>query len=224
MFTMKEVFDKFQQIGCCSFATLDGHGGIDTRIAHFVAYDDDGLYLTTMDTKPFYREMNEGGKLAVSGEFTEKRCWQDEDHLPKFAPGFTMRVRGDVRQLTPEEIQAHAAIDPNFNVVIHDIKKYPRTVCFVLYRAWGEYYDYDFNMVNRNHKLYRERFAWGGATFIEPGFTITDTCIECGTCAPVCSFKAIEPGNPYRIKGSWCDECGNCAEACPVNAILTKGE
>ncbi|WP_417333914.1 hypothetical protein [Gordonibacter urolithinfaciens] len=35
MLTMKEVFDRFDEIGCCSFATPDGHGGVEARIAHF---------------------------------------------------------------------------------------------------------------------------------------------------------------------------------------------
>lgn len=53
MLTIPEVYDLFDQIGCCSFATLDGRGGVDSRIAHFFACDEEGLYLRTMDVKPF---------------------------------------------------------------------------------------------------------------------------------------------------------------------------
>lgn len=48
MLSIKDVYEKFDEIGCCSFATLDGNGGVDSRIAHFFAYDDEGLYLRTM--------------------------------------------------------------------------------------------------------------------------------------------------------------------------------
>ena len=93
----------------------------------------------------------------------------------------------------------------------------------VLHSAWGELYDYDFNMVHRDHKILRERFAWGGATFEAPGLSITDACIECGACADACTHKAIVPGSPYAILGERCDECGNCYHVCPAGAVISKG-
>lgn len=74
MLTIPEVYDLFGQIGCCSFTTLDGRGGVDSRIAHFFACDEEGLYLRTMDVKPFYRQLVEGGKLSVCGEKTAAPC------------------------------------------------------------------------------------------------------------------------------------------------------
>ena len=71
MLSIKDVYEKFDEIGCCSFATLDGNGGVDSRIAHFFAYDDEGLYLRTMTGKPFFRQMIEGGRLSVCGERTD---------------------------------------------------------------------------------------------------------------------------------------------------------
>lgn len=66
--TIEDVYNAFDQVGCCSFATLDGAGGVESRIAHFFAWDEEGLYLRTMDVKPFYRQLVEGGKLSVCGE------------------------------------------------------------------------------------------------------------------------------------------------------------
>lgn len=223
MLSIREVFEEFQRIGCCGFATLDGTGGVSSRIAHFFAADEDGLYLRTMTGKPFYRELVEGGQLAVTGERTGAACTWDDDNLPHFQPGVMMRVSGHVRQLTPDEVAAKAAASPEFNVAVYDINKYPETVVFVLDSAWGERYDYDFNMVTRDHKIERERFSWGGATFAEPGFHITDDCIECGACAQACTHKAIVAGTPYAILGNRCDECGNCHHACPVGAVVEKG-
>ena len=36
MLSIKEAYELFEEIGCCSFATLDGDGGVDSRIAHFL--------------------------------------------------------------------------------------------------------------------------------------------------------------------------------------------
>lgn len=48
-----------------------------------------------------------------------------------------------------------------FAVATYDINKYPETVVLVMDSAWGGLYDYDFNMVHRDHKILRERFSWG---------------------------------------------------------------
>lgn len=223
MLSIENVYDRFNQIGCCSFATLDGKGGASSRIAHFFAYDDEGLYLRTMAVKPFYRQLKSGGKLAVSGEFTEARIVYDEKNLPQFKPGFQMRVEGEVRELSPGVVQAKAEQNRNFNVALFDMHKYPETRVFVLHRAHGELYDYDFGMVSRNHKLYRERFAFGGDKFEMPGLSITDDCVACGACEDVCTFKAIVPGYPYAICEERCDECGNCFYVCPAKAVISKG-
>lgn len=222
MLSIEEVYGLFETVGCCSFATLDGRGGVDSRIAHFFACDGEGLYLRTISGKPFYRQMIEGGKLSVCGEHTQAPCTWDDQNMPHFQPGFMVRVSGDVRLLSPDEVQAHVDADPRFAVAAYDTAKYPETVVLVLHRAWGELYDYDFNMVNRDHKILRERFAWGGADFPAPGFHITDDCIGCGACADACTHKAIVPGQPYRILGERCDECGNCHNACPAGAVVEK--
>lgn len=100
MLSIAEVYELFDKVGCCSFATLDGKGGVDSRIAHFFAHDENGLYLRTMTGKPFYRQMIEGGKLSVCGEVTAAPCEWDEDNMPHFQPGYMVRVSGDVRELS----------------------------------------------------------------------------------------------------------------------------
>ena len=227
MKTIKEVYELFDKIGACSFSTLTGHGGVDTRIAHFFAYSDEGLYLRTMTIKPFYKQLVEGKQLAVSGDFSEAPIQHDENNLPTFKPGIMMRVAGEVRELSMDEVNERAKTDRNFNVAVYDINKYPETRVFVLHKAWGECYDYDYKMVTRDHKLLRDRFCWGGAECEEPGLRIDpDACISCGNCFDACSFKAIVPGEggeAYRIRGERCDECGNCYHACPAGAIRHKG-
>ena len=227
MLGIKEVFDLFNEVGCCSFATLDGRGGVESRIAHFFAYDDEGLYLRIMRVKPFYRQLKEGGALSVSAEKTAEHCTWDDDNLPHFQPGYMVRVSGAVRELTQAEVDAKAAASPLFNVAVYDINKYPETVVFVLERFHGELYDYDFNMVHRDHKILRERFAFGGDTFEEPGLSIdASLCTACGACTEACTHKAIfstADGAAYEIHGERCDECGNCYHVCPAGAVRAKG-
>lgn len=226
--TIEDVYNAFDAVGCCSFATLDGEGGVESRIAHFFAWDDEGLYLRTMTVKPFYRQLKEGGVVTACGERTDAPCQWDDDNLPHFQPGYMVRVTGEVRELSQEEVDAKAAASPLFNVAVYDIKKYPETRVFVLHRGHAELYDYDFNMVHRDHKLQRARMAFGGAEVAPAGLSIDpDVCIACGSCAAACTHKAIvpgtEPGEAYSILGERCDECGNCYHVCPAGAVIGKG-
>lgn len=223
MIGIKEMFDRCEQIGCLAFSTNAEDGHVATRIAHFIAWDDEGLYFTTMHTKPFYRELLSSGKVSVCGMFPKTYVEYDDEGLPYFVPGYTIRLEGDARELTGDEIAEKAKVNDGFRVAVHDIKKYPATRAFIMYRARGEIYDYDYEKENRDHKVERERFAFGGMTFVPPGFTITDDCIGCGTCMENCTFDAIEEGTPYRINGRRCDECGTCVHVCPVGAVLHKG-
>ncbi len=216
--TNKEIYEKFDAIGSLSFSTVTADG-IESRIAHFFAYDDEGLYLRTMDTKPFYFNMVEYKKLSVSGIFPKTQVDHDEKGLPYFAPGYTMRISGEVRELTSEEIEKKSKENNDFYIATFDIKKYPSTRVFVLHKANGEHYDFDFEMQNRDHKLLRTPFAFGGAPLNQAGFTITQDCIACGACLAACTFKAISEGAVYSINKSRCDECGSCRLACPVSAI-----
>jgi ferredoxin len=50
---------------------------------------------------------------------------------------------------------------------------------------------------------------------------ITEECITCGACEPICPVKAISSGDPtYIIDLDVCIDCGECDEICPVDAIL----
>ena len=220
--TLQEIYECFDRVGCVVFSTRDGDG-IESRIAHFFAWDDEGLYLRTMCTKPFYRQLKQYGRLSVCGMYPVTQVTHDADNLPSFQPGYTIRVAGEVRELSMTEVERKAEHDRNFTVAVHDIKKYPATRIFVLHKAQGELYDYDFACERRDHKLERRRFAYGGATFTQPGLTVGDACVGCGSCLSVCTFNAIEEGTPYRINGTRCDECGNCRNICPVDAVRHQG-
>lgn len=102
-----------------------------------------------------------------------------------------MRLTGDVRELSMEEVEEKAVNNRDFNVAVYDIKKYPATRIFLIYRAKGECYDFDYAKEHRDHKLERERFSYGGMEVGPAGLTITDKCIECGNCFVNCPSGAI---------------------------------
>lgn len=52
--TIKEIYNHFDKIGYCTFATIDGSYP-ETRIAHFLVFDHEGLYFMTSKAKPFYK-------------------------------------------------------------------------------------------------------------------------------------------------------------------------
>jgi ferredoxin len=220
---IKQIFEYAEKIGFLTFSTVED-GCVHSRIAHFYAADEDGLYLRTMFIKPFYKQMIKTGKLAVCGMHPyTKITGEDENGVPEIPPGYMFRLTGDVRELTEDEVEKKAENNQQFKIALFDMKKYPATRNLVLYRGRGEIYDFDYDMVNRDHKLLRKRFAFGGAEYHPSGNIITDKCIGCGACYEACTFKAIEPGAPYSMIGERCDECGSCVLVCPEDAIVQPG-
>jgi electron transfer flavoprotein alpha subunit len=54
--------------------------------------------------------------------------------------------------------------------------------------------------------------------------TVTEECVGCGTCEPVCPFGAIETKDGFAIITEACTQCGACIDTCPVGAILREIE
>ncbi len=52
-------------------------------------------------------------------------------------------------------------------------------------------------------------------------YKITDKCVNCGACEPVCPVGAISEGDNARvIDADSCISCGTCAGECPAEAIV----
>lgn len=50
-------------------------------------------------------------------------------------------------------------------------------------------------------------------------YKITDKCMKCGGCEPMCPVGAISFDNGiYVIDPEKCVSCGMCANVCPVGA------
>jgi len=221
--TNQAIYDAFEKQHSYSFSTIDD-GYPEIRIAHFNTYDDDGLYFMTMKIKPFYHQLITSKTVAVcSLVANEGAASHDENGLPGFPPGYFIRVSGDVRELTAEELNEKANKNPRFIPLVKDAERYPAMTAFVLYKFKGEVFDYDFEKQTRDYKIHRTRFTFGGMSQEKAGLTIDpEKCIACGACEKVCTFSAIIPGPQYQINPTRCDECGDCYITCPVNAIVTK--
>jgi ferredoxin len=140
--------------------------------------------------------------------------------MPYFEPGYTIRATGDVREIPLEALKEKAAASDMFMLGVKDIEKYPAMTTFCLYRAWGEVFDFDFEMANRDHKLLRNAFSFGGKAIPFRGVRITDACIACGECIERCSFKAIyQQDERFVIDQTRCDVCGDCHTVCPAGAV-----
>ncbi|GHV83344.1 ferredoxin [Spirochaetia bacterium] len=51
-------------------------------------------------------------------------------------------------------------------------------------------------------------------------YTVTDDCVNCGTCDEECPESAIiEKDDKRWIDPKKCKDCGTCADACPTEAI-----
>ena len=219
---IKEIFGHFEKAGCCTFATVDENGYPVTRIAHFFAFDGEGLYFRTMRVKPFYRHLSETGRVSACGLVTASAAITlGADGMPVEEPGYFIRVTGDCREISFDALSRKAETEPMFMLGVKDILRYPDMTTFCLWRFKGEIYDYDYEMTARDHKLQRTFFAFGGFERPFRGLRIGPDCIGCGTCMANCTFMAISFGEDgvYRIDPGRCDACGTCRHNCPAGAI-----
>lgn len=218
--TIKEIYEYAAKIDILVFSTIHD-GEVHSRVAHFNGYDDEGIYFRTMSNRPYGRQLLKTGKVTVCG-MTDISVNKDENNQnPAFPPGYSFRLIGEVKQVSKEAIIEKAKTNQMLQVAVDDMQTYPTMAegNFVIYKAKGEIYDFDFNKVNRDHKLLRTRFEFGGAKVNPAGPRITEQCTECGMCYEVCTSDAIIQGSPYQVDSTKCSDCGSCINVCPAEAI-----
>ncbi len=216
---IREIYEKFDKIGCLSFTTINDDGDPESRIAHLRGYDDDGIYFMTMFTKPFYKDLITRKIISLCGLSAKTEVIHGENGLPIFDNGYAIRMTGTVREISIDDIKAKN--NPIFDFCIKDQQKYNAMVVFCITDGRGDIFDYDFEKISRDNKLNRIYFSYGGAEIKYRGLKINrEKCISCGVCTEKCSFLAVkENGGEYEIDRNRCDECGDCYINCPTSAI-----
>lgn len=217
----ENVQQALEKIGSVSMTTLDNKT-MHSRIISICGSDEQGIYFLTMNVKPFYRQLKENHQVSLCGIYPSgRKTGKNDVGQPTWPPGFTLRITGQAREISGKEVKEKADGGSEIHkYFLEDAARYPAIRFFCIDQGKGEIFDFDFEMENRDHKLLRTRFAFGGETFNEAGTRIDpDTCIACGECFDACTFKAIIPGEPYQVDGAMCDECGSCIQVCPNEAI-----
>ncbi|WP_320175305.1 4Fe-4S binding protein [Maridesulfovibrio sp.] len=113
---LKDITKAAEKIGCLSVTTLDG-GIMHSRIISLCGGDDEGLYFLTMDVKPFYRQLIANPQVSMCGIYpTSRKEGKNSDGQPYFPPGYTLRITGEAREVSMDELREKAEagmrIDP----------------------------------------------------------------------------------------------------------------
>lgn len=201
---ISQYLQMLRDIKDAAFATVDANGDPHVRIIDIMHVEEDKLYFVTARGKPFYRQLIQSGKVAITAM---SKDWK------------TIRLSGKVKCLhDPAWIDRIFAENPPIRATYPGSSRYILEA-FCLEAGYGELFDLS------SLPIYRESFAFGGASLHENGYAIiSEQCIACGTCAAVCPQQCIEEGTPYVIHEEHCLHCGLCQESCPNDAICFTGE
>ena len=193
---------KLGYVGILSFATVDEKGHPQVRSISAVHFEPDAIYFYTARGKNFCRQLLDDGHVQIHA-------------LTKFKEMIRLSA---VAKPVPEEEQEHWK-DVIFEEQPYLVNVYPGDtrsigIIFSIRDAQIEYFNLGVRPIDRYY------YTMGDATPEVKGFSITDACIQCGTCMANCPQECIIEGEPFRIQAEHCLHCGNCFENCPVEAIV----
>lgn len=194
--TARKYVDLFRQVKICSAATVDESGRPQSRIINVMIAADEGMYIVTSKGKPFYEQLEATGEVALSAMCPDCQ---------------SLKFQGKVKKVEKKWVDEVFVQNPGMNEVYPGDTRYILDA-FLIYEGTGEWFDL------WNYPISRETFSYGR----EPErvyFKISNACIGCGSCLPVCPQKCITEGTPFSIDPVHCLQCGACREACPAGAI-----
>lgn len=201
-----EIFGFLQeQIHTVIIATNDGNGQPVTCAIDLMDYDENGLYFLTAKGKNFYNRLINSGYLSLTGI-------KGENTLSCVA----VSVRGKVKEISSERIQRLLDKNPYIYEIYPTEQSRSALTVFCLYEGSGEWFDLSKKPIERF------TFSFGGVFAETDGYFVTEKCIGCGKCLPVCPQNCIDLNAQATIRQEHCLHCGNCMRICPSNAIIRK--
>jgi uncharacterized pyridoxamine 5'-phosphate oxidase family protein len=197
----RTCLEKMKLVGVLAFATVDEKGDPQIRNISAIHYEADAMYFFTARGKNFSHELQQNGKVQVLAYTKYKEM---------------IRLSGKAEPV-PEEEQ-NQWIQTIFEEQPYLMNVYPadsRDIGIVFYIRDAEIEYFHLGV----RPIFRETYIIGSGKRNRKGYSITNQCIGCGTCAKLCPQQCIEEGDPYKIQREHCLHCGRCEENCPVNAV-----
>ena len=201
---MDEIWEKsFQYLekqgGRVSVATVK-NGCPESRIISIQRFSDGNIYLMTSRGKPFYRQLRQQPRIALSS------LLDDTHHC--------IRIKATVQE---EENGSPAWLeyaDKNPGTMTMYRCNPDIIALFRLVSGSGEILH-----LYRDDMVRRLRFSFGGeAPEMLSYYIDAERCTGCGACYDNCvehSIQKTEDGK-YQIRSMDCDDCGICYTKCPL--------
>ena len=194
-------------------ATVDNEGLPVTAAIDMMDADENGLYFLTARGKSFYDRLKKHGFLALT-------ALKGADTMTSVA----VSVRGKVRELGYDKIPELFEKNPYMHTIYPTEESMKALTDFQIVEGPGEWFD----LSTKPHE--RAAFVFGPKDTqaerdriisLNEGYLITDACIGCGSCLPVCPQSCIDGSKvPFEIEQAHCLHCGNCMTACPSGAVV----
>ena len=196
-------------------ATVDDEGLPVTAAIDMMDADENGLYFLTARGKSFYDRLMKRGFLALT-------ALKGEDTMTSVA----VSVRGKVRELGYDRIPELFEKNPYMRTIYPTEESMKALTVFQIFEGTGEWFDLSKKPIERASFVFGPKDTQAERDRIislNDGYLITDACIGCGSCLPVCPQSCIDSATvPFRIVQVHCLRCGNCMTACPAGAVCKR--
>ncbi|MGI6178240.1 MAG: 4Fe-4S binding protein [Eubacterium sp.] len=210
---LSALADDIHSVVC---ATADEKGLPVTRAMDVMLADDDTFYFLTAKGKAFYRQLIDGGFIALTGMTGGEGMDKEHATIHKKA----ISVRGTIECIGTEKLNEIFEANPYMCEIYPNEESRKALAVFRMVSGSGEFFDLSTKPITR------ESFTIGepdnqeeDAEADEPYF-ITAACTGCGKCLSVCPQDCIKHDVlPFVIDQKHCLHCGNCYTDCPAKAV-----
>ncbi len=204
-----------EEIHTTIVATVDDDGLPVTAAIDMMDYDENSLYFLTARGKGFYDRLKKKEFLAFT-------ALKGEDTMSSVA----LSVRGKVRELGFDKIPDLFRKNPYMHTIYPTEESMKALTVFQIFEGTGEWFDLSKKPIERSSFVFGDKDAQAEkhqVICLHDGYLITDACIGCGSCLPVCPQSCIDSSNvPFEIEQAHCLHCGNCMTACPSGAVVRR--